>query len=452
MQQAVLPICKSMSYGNIVYVPEYLFKEAVGPVSMIFGSNSAVCHAVPHHKNELLLTQDLWEELSIPFEAKIHVHIFGSRFLIGPLVAIFTSGVGLFPSRPVGERSSFFSKLLTAGRQVGAYYFVFGPGQIHQENRMINGFFYSDKGWSQHLVPLPSVIYNQIPNRRTEKSLKFKKTVHLLEAQWKIPFFNPSFFSKWEIFRFLKKESAVRNYLPYTAVNPGVQLIENMLTAYPSVFFKPVGGSHGRGILSVRKEPSGGYSCRFREDNHPRIEQHSSLISLLKTRKLFGRLQNTLVQQGIDLIAYDQRPVDFRVHTNKNMEGNWVVSAIAAKIAGKQALTTHLAYGGDVMRPKDVLMRTGLPANGLSKLQLAALQLSEAIDKNTAGIIGEIGFDLGLDSEGNVWLIEANSRPGRSIFSHSIFRAEDRATRMLPLQYAVHLTHQSLVSGSVNAH
>lgn len=29
-----------------------------------------------------------------------------------------------------------------------------------------------------------------------------------------------------------------------------------------------------------------------------------------------------LIQQGIDLIRLDGRPVDFRVHTNKNAEGN----------------------------------------------------------------------------------------------------------------------------------
>ncbi|MCK6255855.1 YheC/YheD family protein [Fictibacillus sp. KIGAM418] len=448
--QHVLPICKGKDDGSRVYVPEYLLQHGRHRVSLSFGSRTVLCEAVPHSKREIQLSKSLWDLLSIPFEAKIHVHIEDSRILIGPLVGIFTSGVGLFPSRPVGERSAFFSKLLSADRQVGAYYFVFGPEQLQQENRMIQGFFYSEKGWSQHLVPLPSIIYNQIPNRRTESSLKYQKAVHLLDLEWEIPFFNPSFFSKWEIFRFLQKDKEMRDYLPYTVINPGVQLIENMLNTYSAVFFKPIGGSHGRGILSVHKEPAGGYSCRFLEDHRPKIEHFQSLISLLKTRKLYGRLQDTLVQQGIDLITWKQRPVDFRVHTNKNRDGKWVASAMAAKIAGTQAHTTHLAYGGEIKRAEEVIQHAGLPSKSALKLTKAALQLSHKIDENISGLIGEIGFDFGLDQQGKVWLIEANSRPGRGIFSHSSFRAEDYSTRMLPLQYAVHLAKQAFVSKGLN--
>ncbi|GAA3330126.1 hypothetical protein GCM10020331_081410 [Ectobacillus funiculus] len=52
----------------------------------------------------------------------------------------------------------------------------------------------------------------------------------------------------------------------------------------------------------------------------------------------------------------------------------------------------------------------------LQKLTTAVLLLSESIDTHLDGCIGEIGFDLGLDKTGKVWLFEANSKPGRSIF------------------------------------
>ena len=35
-----------------------------------------------------------------------------------------------------------------------------------------------------------------------------------------------------------------------------------------------------------------------------------------------------------------------------------------------------------------------------------------------SGHIGEIGFDLGIDQTGAIWMFEANSRPGREIFQH----------------------------------
>ena len=79
------------------------------------------------------------------------------------------------------------------------------------------------------------------------------------------------------------------------------------------------------------------------------------------------------------------------------------------------------------------------------KLSNAALLLSEAIGKNVEGIIGEIGFDLGLDKDGNVWLFEANSKPGRSIFSHPELKHFDLLTRKLSIAFAVFLTEQSIL-------
>ncbi|MEK1830725.1 YheC/YheD family protein [Priestia megaterium] len=38
------------------------------------------------------------------------------------------------------------------------------------------------------------------------------------------------------------------------------------------------------------------------------------------------------------------------------------------------------------------------------------------LEQELNGLIGELGFDFGVDYQGNVWLFEANSKPGRSIF------------------------------------
>ncbi|WP_460267415.1 YheC/YheD family protein [Clostridium tertium] len=45
------------------------------------------------------------------------------------------------------------------------------------------------------------------------------------------------------------------------------------------------------------------------------------------------------MQQGVDLIEFQGKPADFRVHTNKNRKGKWTVTAIAVKISGEAHLT-----------------------------------------------------------------------------------------------------------------
>jgi hypothetical protein len=61
------------------------------------------------------------------------------------------------------------------------------------------------------------------------------------------------------------------------------------------------------------------------------------------------------------------------------------------------------------------------------------------------GIIAEIGFDLGIDKHGDVWLFEANSKPGRSIFSHPELKEFDKLTCKLSLAFAVFLTEQTIL-------
>lgn len=63
------------------------------------------------------------------------------------------------------------------------------------------------------------------------------------------------------------------------------------------------------------------------------------------------------------------------------------------------------------------------------------------------GRLGELGIDYGIDRDGNIWLLEVNSRPGRASFFQirqpkCAFRAINR-----PLEYARYLITQSKTTG-----
>lgn len=163
---------------------------------------------------------------------------------------------------------------------------------------------------------------------------------------------------------------------------------------------------------------------------------------------VFGgkKLNRMLVQQGIHLLRKDQRPIDFRIHTNKNNHGDWVVTAIAAKVAGAGSVTTHVKSGGVIQTMAEVFPSIEEQRLAETKLSNAALLLSKALEENMEGIIGEIGFDLGLDRQGNVWLFEANSKPGRSIFRHPELKEFDYLTRKLSLSFAVFLAERAIMS------
>lgn len=76
----------------------------------------------------------------------------------------------------------------------------------------------------------------------------------------------------------------------------------------------------------------------------------------------------------------------------------------------------------------------------LSKAKQAAIQLAEAIERNQTHHIGELGFDIGIDRKDNIWMFEANSKPGRSIFKHPSLRTEGMATLRHIFEYCVYLS------------
>ncbi|WP_328018892.1 YheC/YheD family protein, partial [Heyndrickxia sporothermodurans] len=58
-------------------------------------------------------------------------------------------------------------------------------------------------------------------------------------------------------------------------------------------------------------------------------------------------------------------------------------------------------------------------------------------------LLAKLGLILALiQKKGNVWLFEANSKPGRSIFSHPNLREFDFLTRKLTLSYSIFLTER----------
>src|SRR5690606_22878676 len=113
--------------------------------------------------------------------------------------------------------------------------------------------------------------------------------------------------------------------------------------------------------------------------------------------------QDYIVQQGIHLIRTDHKAVDFRVHTNKDADGIWKVSVLAAKISGRGSVTTHINNGGVVRTIEEIFPDPEDCQQKKEALEKAALLLSEVIDSTQQGNLGELGFDLGIDKDGKVW-------------------------------------------------
>ncbi|HYK72186.1 MAG TPA: YheC/YheD family protein [Pseudoneobacillus sp.] len=444
------PIKFSTQLVRTVYYPAEL-KSQFGNVERIaFGSHScdATIKAHPQNQDVIVVSADLKEELHFP-NLKFPLHVFyeNDTLFLGPLVGIFTSGFTPFPLRPIGDRSLFFSKLLSVEKSVGVIPFVFGEQHINWEQGVIEGYFYHSNGWERQLVPFPNVVYDRLPNRLSENRKEQRLVKERMQSEYLIPWYNPGFFNKLDIYEKLFNDSTVSPYLPETIPFTSFSSIETMLSQYAHVYIKPINGSLGLGVHQLLFDKiENAYYCRYYDDNgEKRLRKFSTIESLIKNVFRKRSLEKMLVQQGISLLRYENRSIDFRIHSNKDANGNWQITAMAAKIAGAGSATTHVKSGG-VIKSLDEIFNLEERKLYIPKLKEAALKLSHAIEKNIEGIIGEIGFDLGIDKDGQVWLFEANSKPGRSIFTHPQLKEFDFLTRKLSIAFAIFLTEQSIYS------
>jgi hypothetical protein len=433
--------------GQVIYLPAKYFPAASIQQS-VFGTRSSQCEALPMEgsNRKIVMTEELFQELKIPYTGKTGVIIHENTLYLGPLVGIFTAGFTPSILRPVGERSLFFAKLLSAEKSVGTFTFIFGARQINWEKGIVNGYFYTSNGWEQIEVPFPNVVYDRLPNRKTENHQALKKIKERMQEEYLIPWFNPGFFNKWSIHRLLQSDFQAASYLPETVLHPTIELTDQMLKTYGTVFLKPVNGSLGYGLYKIiYSEQEKAYYCRYRDAQQVnRLQKFHALDKLF--HKLFEKTQlyHYIIQQGIPLLRINGQTVDFRVHTNKNEKGRWQISALAAKVAQQGSVTTHLNNGGIVKTIDEIFPDSEQQQTITHALTEASIAISESLEKKIDGHIGEIGFDFGIDKNNKIWLFEANSKPGRAIFTHPKLKDHDRITKELSLKYALYLTEKMI--------
>ncbi|MCA1056496.1 YheC/YheD family protein [Rossellomorea aquimaris] len=419
------------------------------PQIAVLGTNrqKMICKRHPNGRNIIGVSTALARELKLPDKvSSLSLFMKDESLYLGVLIGIFTSGFTTFTLSPIGERSYFFRKLLSVQSSLGVIPFIFGERHIDWESGLIKGFFHFGEGWETLNVPFPNVIYDRLPNRRSEKRKTYKEIKERLQREYGIPWYNPGFFNKLDLFERLESDGSVSRYLPETHSFQSFDEIERMLAQYKHVYIKPKNGSLGNGIHKLTFDRGAeDYYCRYRDkDGKNRLVRFSSLERLMNSVFKNRSLDHFLIQQGISLVTEDSRPLDFRVHTNKDDEGNWQVSALAGKVAGIGSVTSHANNGGVVKSLSELFPDPARKDEVEESLKNAALELSSAIERNMEGYIGEIGFDLGMDEDGMIWMFEANSKPGRAIFSHPELKSFDILTRKLALSFGVFLSQHAL--------
>ncbi|WP_271752791.1 YheC/YheD family protein [Cohnella sp. JJ-181] len=403
----------------------------------------AALKTVKRKGNHVFLSAGLRRSMRIPKSGNVYLAgADGDEIQLGPLIGVLTDGTRS-QTAPFGSRTGFVRQLLAIG-QKKAYFFAFTPKDINWQQETVHGWFLDGGGgWVRRVVPLPDVVYNRLPSRRAETG-SYITSLREKFVRRRIPFFNWSFFNKSDVYSLLDNDPEALAHLPESINNPTSEKIKELLEKHHFLYYKPTGGSLGMGIYRLTYHPKRGYFVRYRRGTSNvllRFTSFSSLMKMLRARH-GARLAGYVVQQGIRLIEIDHCPIDFRFHMHKDGDNRWVVAGIGAKKAGRGSVTTHVKNGGQLMTPEQALSRTfgDRSSEVLQDAKNAAVKLSEAIERNYNHTLGELGLDIGIDKDGEIWMFEANAKPGRSIFKHPALKEQGKASLGYILDHCLYLS------------
>lgn len=217
--------------------------------------------------------------------------------------------------------------------------------------------------------------------------------------------------SKWSQYHSLHQKRSLRPFLPATDICTKKTLL-TYLNTYPEVIIKPCVGQQGRGIVKI--SITGDMTFEVHEKQNKKIK--SDFDQLYKyIREHYLSQKDYIVQQRISLAEINRNPFDVRVITQYN-EGNWIVTGMVVKVAAKDYFVSNRA--SKLLSLENAL--SGLE-NGVSFercahwINIVCKMASKRLWKNN-GELSIIGFDIGIDDKGAVWVIEGNYAPSLSMF------------------------------------
>jgi len=339
------------------------------------------------------------------------------RLRLGPLFGIFINSLPQNEENPpFGPMNKFLEECAIAGKEKGISVIVFSPEQVHPKEKIIHGWFREKGEWVTGIHPIPECVYNRLTSRRIEKQDSIQKILEQFKKKHQISIFNEQFLDKYQVYQILSQEPSMKKLMPETKPFQFNQL-RPFLKTHSTVFLKPTNGSLGSGIIRI---------CRLENDKNEWLMEsntasgtmasvHQLPALLRKCAKRIGR-QPYIMQQGLNLSTYENRPVDFRVLVQKNGKGQWSVTSTVGRIANDQQFVSNLARGGTIRKAADVLQEMNdLPLKpSVLELKRSALEIAQHFERLAEGQYAELGIDLAIDVNGKIWMIEINSKPSKT--------------------------------------
>lgn len=337
----------------------------------------------------------------------------------------------------------FCRKLCIIGRRNHMTIYTFCPEWVHTGKGVIPGYTIENGVWAKKMFPSPDIIYDRFFSRDIKHQRHKQRCLSLLTENHPFVYLTRGLAGKWAVYQALCKSKEIAPYLPETLQFTGAHQLAEWFSSHDGeAFLKPQHGTHGKRTLHAKISIDDRLRVRGRSGNNTVFrKKFLSKADGFDWIHKFTDKRNYLLQQYLQLNSSQEEPFDIRVLMQKNLKGLWSLTGMAVRAGQRNSVTSNLHGGGTAYEVLPFLGRELGTAASNELIQLIT-QLSEQIPsclESHFGRLAELGIDFGVDKEGKVWILEVNSKPGRSSFSQIGDMKSARRSIENPIHYARYL-------------
>ncbi|WP_035445723.1 YheC/YheD family endospore coat-associated protein [Bacillus sp. UNC41MFS5] len=279
--------------------------------------------------------------------------------------------------------------------------FVFIPEDAGKDHITGYTFLPEQNHWIKEKFRYPDIVYNRIPFRKSEQNEQCQHFFSILKEK-NIPYFNPCFIDKYELYEVFKKHPFLKSFLPETILIHGKKDLFLFQKEHKSLYLKPAQSSKGKGILRLRLTSATGLQL----DGIHQHELFKSFDHFWEKHGVELLAKNYLAQAEIKSAKYKGNRFDFRILAHGE-DGGYTVTGVGIRQSQTQDITTHIPSGGRLL-PYEILQTKEHDRFIDAIVPEIGMALSDRF-----GYFGEFSIDAGVSMTGHYYIYEVNSKPMR---------------------------------------
>lgn len=279
------------------------------------------------------------------------------------------------------------------------------PSGINVNSTKVKGKMLVSKKWIDVEVDLPKYI-DIAPTLFNSENLKdkmdFLKENTILSNDKRIPLpkdqLQPSF----------EHDPVVKKYLIPSVNIESMSDIDSFLLKHEKIVLKPARSNKGKNVMLLSKV-NDHYLLGIKKEQKSLSESDfaSFYEENIKGKFFIG-------QKYISSFDKHGNPFDCRVHVEKNGQGKWTVAKNFIRIGVGQKVVSNVSQGGGISDVKKFL-KANYSEDKWEMIYENIREFSKTVPYKVEEVLDReymtFGFDVGIDSEGKLYMFEVNDFP-----------------------------------------